>query len=83
MGTADAASEAIKFIQSTGLVGIGILILIGGFRKWWVWGYQYEDMRKERDEWRALALKGTHLTERAMVTATSVLVAARNPDSSS
>lgn len=80
MGTTDAVTEAVKFIQSAGFIGITVLIAIGGFRKWWVWGHQYEDMRKERDEWRALALRGTHITERAMVTASSIL-AVRDPSS--
>ena len=55
------------------VVGL-ILVLVGGRLKWWVWGYQYEqlraDMREqiaeeraETHEWKALALRNLEVAK--------------------
>jgi hypothetical protein len=30
------------------LVGVLLLALIGGWRKWWVYGWVYEDLKKDK-----------------------------------
>jgi hypothetical protein len=56
-----------------GLIVAMILVFIGGARRVWVWGYQLqaaeedeEEMRKERDEWKRLALESAGLAGRAL-----------------
>jgi len=60
----------LDFIQAGGIVGILLLILVGGFRRWWVFGWYYNElmerhtnMRQERDAWKELALRSTNLAE--------------------
>jgi hypothetical protein len=48
------------------------LFSVGGLRQWWVWGWQYREMRIERDQWKALALSGTLLASRAVTLADKV-----------
>jgi hypothetical protein len=48
-------STLLQFVQSGGVLGLLMAIVIGGSRGWWVYGRTYEDMRRERDEWKAVA----------------------------
>lgn len=43
-----------------------VLILYGGRKKWWVFGWQYTDLVRDRDEWKTAALRGTHIAERVV-----------------
>lgn len=43
-----------------------VLILWGGRKKWWVFGWQYQDVVRDRDEWKTAALRGTHIAERVV-----------------
>lgn len=52
-----------------GIVGLLGVILLGLFRRWIVLGWQYEALRKERDEWKALALEASGLAEMAAAAA--------------
>ena len=51
-----------------GTVLLLLLVLIGGSRRLWVFGQEYEEMKQDRDDWKALALRGTSLAERALET---------------
>lgn len=57
--------ELLDVLTQGGVVGLLILILVGGHRRWWVWGWQHKDTVRDRDEWKALALRGTGLAEAA------------------
>jgi len=57
-------SQVISTIRDAGAIGILVLILVGGYKKWWVWGHLYEASQRERDEWRDIALRGTELADR-------------------
>lgn len=52
------------FMNRAGVLGLLIWAMVGGYREWWVWGWQYRQVVKDRDEWKALALKSTSLTTR-------------------
>ena len=65
--------EILEYIRSAGITGILILIIVGGWRRWWVWGWHYQQIEKERDEWKSLAIGGTHLSERAVRAAQEVV----------
>lgn len=43
------------FLQRAGIVGLLVFVLVGGARRLWVWGYQLEEMRVERDHYRDIA----------------------------
>lgn len=58
--------QIFQTIRDAGVTGLLILALIGGFRKWWVFGWRYNEVVVEKDEWKRLALGGTHLSERAI-----------------
>lgn len=48
------------------IVPITVVILVGAARKWWVWGYIYDEMREDRDFWRSRALGGQVLVEESL-----------------
>jgi hypothetical protein len=57
---------AVRVIQSPlGLAGFLLVVLWTGARRWWVFGWVYEDKKKENEEWMRLALAGTHLATKA------------------
>lgn len=66
-------TEVLKYASSIGL-GTGLMIILfGGYRKWWVFGWIYKEsetralkVEKERDDWRDLALRGTGLVEQTV-----------------
>lgn len=66
---AETLGIAERIIQ-LGLTGALMLALYGGYRGWWVFGRYYQEMTKERDEWKALALQGLRLAGKATTLAT-------------
>lgn len=46
-----------------GTLVLTLLILYGGRRKWWVFGWYAQEVAKERDEWKEAALRGTRIAE--------------------
>ena len=58
-------AEAIKFIGDVGVLGLLILIIYGGIKQKWVYGWQYREIVADRDEWKQIALRGTALAEQA------------------
>jgi hypothetical protein len=65
--------DILKIVSQAGVVGLLLIILVGGFRKWWVFGWQYKEaieqqkkIEQERDDWRNLALHGTNLAEQTV-----------------
>lgn len=58
-------------IENWDKIGVGILlitILYGGSRpdpdQWWVFGREFQDERRDKLEWKHIAIKGTGLAER-------------------
>lgn len=45
--------QAIKDIISLGLTGALILVIFGGLRGWWIYGYLYREKEQECEEERA------------------------------
>ena len=58
-------SEIVDVITQGGVVGLLVLIVVGGWRRWYVWRWAWEELQRDRDEWKALALRGTGLAEAA------------------
>lgn len=54
-----------ELVQSFGLpIAIFIIILFGGYKRWWVWGYQLKDSQQRELDWKEIALRGTLIAER-------------------
>lgn len=51
-------------INGVGVVGMCVLIVVAYTRRWVVPGGELQDARKERDEWRDIALRSLSVTER-------------------
>lgn len=56
----------VASLRDIGFLGGLVFILVGGYRKWWTWGWQLDEMRKDRDEWKTFAMNGTALAARAV-----------------
>lgn len=56
--------ELWEGIKNGGLPFVFFLILISGYRQMWVWGYLYRAERREKEEWKELALSGTSLARK-------------------
>jgi hypothetical protein len=61
--------DMLRILQNGGLLAGAVVILIGGYRKWWVWGHQLDEMRTDRDEWKNLFLRTIRVTETAVTVA--------------
>lgn len=65
-----AVDDFLKIASKLSVVSILIFVVYGGWKKWWVFSWVYVDLldrheklRKERDEWKAIALRSTNLVE--------------------
>lgn len=62
--------DVIDLLLGPGGLTVGlVLAMVGGWRGWWVFGWQYDDAVKERDEWKDAALRGTRVAERVATVA--------------
>jgi hypothetical protein len=67
--------QIFHYINTTGVIGILVLIILGGQRKWWVFGWQYKDQNERLEKveqsnimWMQLALRGANVTEQIVKT---------------
>ncbi len=58
--------ELLSALSDLGTIALLLLILIAGARGWWVFGWHYEEVARERDAWREIALSTTSLAEKAI-----------------
>lgn len=66
------AADILQTVRDAGVTGLLVFALIGGFRQWWVFGWHHREIVKEREEWKQLALYGTHLSEKSIEVAKKV-----------
>jgi hypothetical protein len=69
MTEVDIIAAILRLIRDGGAVVTLIGILYGGYRGWWVWGYQYKEVKQDRDEWKSFALASGNLARRAVTIA--------------
>lgn len=50
--------EVLQGWLQIGLGGLLLAALVFGYRRIWVWGWLYEDVVKQRDEWKQMAIHG-------------------------
>lgn len=49
-----------------GTLVLSLVILFGGWKKWWVFGWHYRETVTEKNEWKEAALRGTAIAERVV-----------------
>lgn len=65
----------LGLVKDGGSLALLVIAVVGGFKGWYVWRWQYdaqvvasttafEQMKKERDEWKTVALRGLAVAER-------------------
>lgn len=58
----------IQLIRDGGLALAVLALIVGGARGWYHWDNEFRAMRQDRDDWKAIALRGAKLAERALET---------------
>lgn len=66
--------KLIDLSTKISLATVLILILVGGWQGVWVFGPTYREAIAERNEWKALALKGARLSEAGLPHVVSTMV---------
>jgi hypothetical protein len=56
--------QTIRSFLDIGVAGLLMVALVGGFRGWYVWKWQWERLVQDRDEWKAIAMRSLATTER-------------------
>lgn len=58
--------DAWNLVQVGGVPGLLFLAIVGVFRGWWVPKHVHDDVIKDRDEWKAIALQNMHVASTAV-----------------
>jgi len=66
-------SGLFGLLDRGGTLAVLVVIIYGGMRRWYVWGWHYDEMRRERDAWRQRALRAGRLGEQSTEVAARVL----------
>ncbi len=73
--------EIVQLVNAGGVAALTLVvlwfILSWGVRRKWVWGWQYDDMREERDEWKRLFMEGSNVAHRGAEVAEKVALVTR------
>lgn len=68
------------FLGPVGLLAfLLIAVVFGGIKKWWVFGWIYEEKAKDCEEWKGLAKTGTLAAEHGVRVAEAVVSASTTP----
>jgi hypothetical protein len=62
-------SEIGDLVNAGGVVVLLVGALFGGYKGWWVWGAQARAVEKDRDEWKALAMRSLTAADKATTVA--------------
>lgn len=66
------------FVQTVGVVGIMAFIGWAFYKRKLVLGSDHDELKKDRDEWKSLALRGLTTADRATTVAAASLARHRN-----
>ena len=58
-------SEINSFLD-LGIAGLILAAILLGWRRYWVFGWKYEEVVKERDAWREIALRSLGVAEQLL-----------------
>lgn len=56
----------MSFLQGAGVTGALVFFIYGGYKSWWVWGYQLEKCERELEAWKDLALRNSNIASQAV-----------------
>ena len=59
-------SDVLDFANKLTVGALLLIAVVGVQRKWWVPGWLYRDVVRDRDEWKVIAMRSAHLAERAI-----------------
>lgn len=63
----DPVDDLVQLLLGpAGTLVLALAILLGGWKGFWVFGWQFRDVKREKDEWKAMALRGTDLVEKVV-----------------
>lgn len=59
--------DVVQALRDSGLIGLLVLALVGGWKRWWVFGWHHDrvcaryekqiaDLNHERDDWKQLVI---------------------------
>lgn len=77
----DPSLSIVDYISKIGVVALLALIIYGGVKQWWVFGWLYKQERQEKQEWKDIALRSQKVADHS-TTITEKLVDGRTNDSS-
>jgi Mn2+/Fe2+ NRAMP family transporter len=58
-----------QILGPLGALVFALFIIFSGFKRWWVFGWQYKEKVRELNEWKDAALRGTRVVERVVTLA--------------
>ena len=59
-------TQWVALVQNGGLALAVVALIVGGIRGWYVFGREYDEMKRDRDDWKGMAMRGASLAERAL-----------------
>lgn len=59
-------AEIFAVIRDGGIIATLLVVIAGGFYRLYVWKWQYEEVIKDRDDWKRIALKALNITDRVV-----------------
>ena len=66
-------STVLEVVDKISTLLLLILALVGGAKRWWVFGHHYVDKCLECEQWRTLCLSGHDLNKQTVQTLTTVV----------
>lgn len=58
--------QVLDFLNRGGMLALLIVILVGGHRKWWTFGWIYQEKAREAEEWKERAWRSANTTDKAL-----------------
>lgn len=59
-------TQILPIARDVTITGALLLALIGGHRGWYVWRWQHDELRREKDDWKRIALRGLNIAEQVV-----------------
>lgn len=61
--------DILDILNGGGVLATFVIFVVGCLKRWWVFGWAYDQLKEDRDEWKALALSGTYIADKAVTLA--------------
>ena len=60
------AWNILDLVMKGGVIGLLVVMLLGGMRQWWVFGWQYRQVVSERDEFKKALMDSLEVTRKVV-----------------